>query len=161
MCVPRAAASRTRRRSPPPPLSRCRWPPSCRLVRVRRQSDGWTALFRAALYGHLEVVKVLVEAGANTAARDKKGKTALDKARQENKHAVVAFLEGCAVLRAPLDTPHRGPAPPTLPWGPTPLIPRLSERVCHPVPLRDLTAPPRFSSLPPSLSCAASPHAGA
>ena len=96
-----------------PPLARCRWPPSCRLVRVRRQGFGYTALLVAAANGRLEVVKVLAEAGANTAARNNDGKTALDEARQKNKHAVVAFLEGCAVLRAP-STPPTG-APPLRP----------------------------------------------
>ena len=45
------------------------------------------------MYGHKEVVQLLIEAGANREAQDNLGKTAIDHARQWNHHEVVRLLE--------------------------------------------------------------------
>ncbi len=42
-----------------------------------RDSDGRTALVHAALGGHLEVVQVLIDSGADLNARTNSGRTAL------------------------------------------------------------------------------------
>ena len=52
-----------------------------------------TALIRAAIDGKKEVVQLLIEAGANREAQDNYGQTAIDKARQWDKHEVVRLLE--------------------------------------------------------------------
>ena len=57
------------------------------------QDSGDTALIVAAIYGKKEVVQLLIEAGANREAQSNTGKTALDHARQRNKHEVVRLLE--------------------------------------------------------------------
>ena len=57
------------------------------------QEYGNTALIGAAMYGKKEVVQLLIEAGANREAQDNNGKTAIDVARDENKHEVVGLLE--------------------------------------------------------------------
>ena len=43
--------------------------------------------------GHLEVVRQLLQSGADKALKSNYGKTALDLARQNNKDAVVALLQ--------------------------------------------------------------------
>ena len=57
------------------------------------QDTGGTALIWAAVNGEKEVVQLLIEAGANREARDNTGYTALDCARNRNKHEVVRLLE--------------------------------------------------------------------
>ena len=54
----------------------------------------------ASAQGKLEVVKVLVGAGASLEAKDSGGDSALDRARQENQTEVIAFLEAAAKVRA-------------------------------------------------------------
>ena len=59
---------------------------------------GWTALLEAVILGnggagHTEVVRLLVEAGADRSIRDPNGKTALDIAREKQQAAVVRILE--------------------------------------------------------------------
>jgi len=66
--------------------------------------DGKTAVFRAAVFGHDEVVRYLIEHGADAAARGADGRTALDvvqAAREEEKDraAVKALDAVLAVLR--------------------------------------------------------------
>jgi hypothetical protein len=66
--------------------------------------DRKTALFRAAVFGHDEVVRYLLERGANPAARDGDGRTALEvvqEARGEEKDpaAAKALDTVIAVLR--------------------------------------------------------------
>ncbi len=56
--------------------------------------NGWTPLMLASKYGHLEVVRQLLQSGADKALKDNyNGMTALDWARQEKKDAVVALLQ--------------------------------------------------------------------
>ncbi|XP_069672516.1 ankyrin repeat domain-containing protein 39-like isoform X1 [Periplaneta americana] len=53
--------------------------------------DQWTALHWAACKGHAPVVQLLLQYGAERRARDKKGRTALDLAR-DNRHPEVADM---------------------------------------------------------------------
>ena len=52
-----------------------------------------TTLSRVSLHGHLEVVKLLVEKGADSNASDEDGRTALDMARESEQIEVVTYLE--------------------------------------------------------------------
>jgi uncharacterized protein len=60
---------------------------------------GWTALIEAVILGdggprHVNVVKALVEAGANAAIADRSGVTPLDHARQRGYTAMVEIMDG-------------------------------------------------------------------
>ncbi len=57
------------------------------------KQQGTTALILAAGQGHLNIVKTLVELGADMNARDAKGQTALDAAVAANKEDVVTYLK--------------------------------------------------------------------
>jgi ankyrin repeat protein len=46
----------------------------------------------AAARGHVEVVKALLESGAELNARTRKGRTAVDIATQEGRHDITALL---------------------------------------------------------------------
>jgi len=52
-----------------------------------------TALMCAASDGKLELVKMLIYAGANPSTKDRHGRTALDIAKRSNRKDVVAYLE--------------------------------------------------------------------
>ena len=52
-----------------------------------------TPLHRAASSGHLNVEKVLIEAGADSSAGDEFGETALDKAEVFESEEIVLFLK--------------------------------------------------------------------
>lgn len=54
---------------------------------------GTTPLMYAAGRNHPEVVRILLEAGADPAPRDRDGKSALDYARQVDAEAAVALLD--------------------------------------------------------------------
>ncbi len=56
-------------------------------------TNGKTALIYAAYYGKTEVVKLLMDGGANKTMKDKWGETALDYALQRNHPSVVALLQ--------------------------------------------------------------------
>lgn len=51
-----------------------------------------TALMNAACAGHTEIVKLLLQKGANTALKDLHGKTALQRARETGNTAVIYVL---------------------------------------------------------------------
>ncbi len=63
-----------------------------KLVKERDTAFGATALHWAALRGHAEVVKLLLERGADPAARNKAGETARDVAVRAKRDDVVALL---------------------------------------------------------------------
>ena len=67
--------------------------------------DRKTALFRAAVFGHAEVVRLLLDRGADPQARGSDGRTALevvDAARKDEKNAAVlrGLDDVVSVLRA-------------------------------------------------------------
>jgi hypothetical protein len=57
-------------------------------------------LHAAAWKGHADVVKLLMERGADRLHKDHKGKTALDRARESKHSAVVALLEAAPITPA-------------------------------------------------------------
>ena len=57
------------------------------------QNSCETALHGAAWLGHLDIVKLLLQSGADLHMKDNFGWTALCSARSGNKQEVVAFLE--------------------------------------------------------------------
>ena len=58
-----------------------------------RNSNGSTALHRAAASGETACVEALLAAGADIKAKDDEGKTALDLAKQAMRDGVIAVLE--------------------------------------------------------------------
>lgn len=54
---------------------------------------GETALHYAAEKGHLDIVKVLVQAGTSLFKLDKSRRTPLDCAKQKNHEKIIEFLE--------------------------------------------------------------------
>ena len=65
--------------------------------------DGKTALFRAAVFGHADVVRVLLKHGADPARRGNDGRTALEvvvaaRAEEHDRSSVVAFDRVAAAL---------------------------------------------------------------
>lgn len=62
-----------------------------------RNRDGATALHTAASYGHSDVVKTLLDHGADLAARDNANQTAADLARLLGHDEILHYLETRAV----------------------------------------------------------------
>ncbi|KAJ8872070.1 hypothetical protein PR048_025671 [Dryococelus australis] len=54
---------------------------------------GWTPLMCAACAGSVEAVEFLIESGANTKIKDKRGNTCLSLASKNNRYAVVKAIE--------------------------------------------------------------------
>lgn len=54
----------------------------------------WTPLHKAASMGHLEIVRILLEHGADLSPKDKWGKTALEQAEAEGHEEVAALIRG-------------------------------------------------------------------
>ena len=61
-------------------------------ARASRVQNGSTPLCVAACYGHLDVVRALLNAGADKTIADNDGKKPIDYARKHNKDAIVALL---------------------------------------------------------------------
>jgi len=58
----------------------------------RNSSDGMTALLHAANYNNFEMVKLLVEHGANVNTRNREGSTALSIAQSNDNVQIISFL---------------------------------------------------------------------
>ena len=56
------------------------------------KDDDETALHLAALFGNIQVVEALLNAGADKAVKDKYGDTALDDAQSQNHPAIAKLL---------------------------------------------------------------------
>ena len=66
---------------------------------------GTAALHDAASNGHFEVVRLLVEQGADVALRSQSGRTALELAREAGRAEIVAYLESIAKSAIPETSP--------------------------------------------------------
>ncbi|MFA6136709.1 MAG: ankyrin repeat domain-containing protein [Sulfurimonas sp.] len=62
-------------------------------VNKTKRRSGFTALMAASCYGRVQIVKILLEEGANQYAVDIKGFTAADFARKMNKKSVLELLD--------------------------------------------------------------------
>ncbi|GAA4270718.1 hypothetical protein GCM10022258_00110 [Aquimarina gracilis] len=60
---------------------------------VNERSEGMTPLMYAARYNRVDIIKVLVEKGANIKARDSKGYKAIYFAKLSNAKEAIALLE--------------------------------------------------------------------
>ncbi|KAJ4221125.1 hypothetical protein NW759_007194 [Fusarium solani] len=65
-------------------------------VNYRWQHDECTLVMMAAERGNMDILRVLVDAGADIGGQNKNGETALDLAQQKNKKQVVEFLQMAA-----------------------------------------------------------------
>lgn len=61
-------------------------------VNVQNRKKGMTALMLASGWGNVELVKMLLDKGANPAIQSKFGVTAADSARERNHSAIVSML---------------------------------------------------------------------
>lgn len=59
---------------------------------VNKSCDDVTPLMAAARYGYTDMVKTLLQKGADKNAKDKNGKTAKDYAKERNQTAVLGLL---------------------------------------------------------------------
>jgi ankyrin repeat protein len=57
-----------------------------------REATGLIPLHWAASHGNLEIVRALVSAGADIAAKNHRGKTPLQEARERNRTVIVGYL---------------------------------------------------------------------
>ena len=62
-------------------------------VNKTTRKSGFTPLMGATCYGRLEIVKILLENGANQNFKDSKGFTAIDFARKMNKKSILKLLD--------------------------------------------------------------------
>jgi len=67
-----------------------------------RDDDGWSALELAAYNGYPQIAMELLRAGIDPDLKDKEGKTALDRAKQNQRTEIIALLGG------PWDRPNVG-----------------------------------------------------
>ena len=63
-----------------------------KLVNVQSQNDGFTALQEAVLKNNVEIVKLLLDRGADPRIKDYKGGTAMDMATEFGKGEIVKEL---------------------------------------------------------------------
>ena len=57
-----------------------------------QDKDGWTPLYLASIRGALEVVRLLLERGADVKVKDKNGETALQEVAARGYNKVVELL---------------------------------------------------------------------
>ena len=62
-------------------------------VNKTTRKSGFTALMAAACYGRVEIVKILLENGADINTKDAKGFTAVDFARKMNKKSILSLFK--------------------------------------------------------------------
>lgn len=62
------------------------------IINVKSKHDGWTALQEAVLKNNVEIVKILLDNGANPLLRDNKGGSAMDMAAEFGKGEIVKLL---------------------------------------------------------------------
>ncbi len=72
--------------------SRCLDPCNTNACYGWASTEGLTPLMLAAVWGNAEVVRILLEAGADPLLRDAGGRTARDAAESKGKSAVVSLL---------------------------------------------------------------------
>lgn len=65
-------------------------------VNYRWQHDECTLVMMAAERGNMDILRVLVDAGADVGGQNKKGETAMDLAQQMKKKQAVEFLQNAA-----------------------------------------------------------------
>jgi len=116
-----------------------------------RDEDGYTPLHNAALWGHVDVVRLLLEHGADPSIRNRGGKTPLDVARWSGHREVASLMErwlgrgkrppqrreaaearppgGAPQKVVPLPTAQPPPAPPRVLAAPPPADVELVERL--------------------------------
>ena len=74
------------------PVENLKYAVSIPYVNSTTRRSGFTPLMCASCYGHADIVKLLLDAGANKEDKDLKGFTAIDFARKMNKKAVLVAL---------------------------------------------------------------------
>lgn len=62
-------------------------------INLKENTYNWTALMEASYYGNLNLVKFLVENGANVNIKNQHGHTAICRASLTNKIEVVKYLK--------------------------------------------------------------------
>lgn len=62
------------------------------LIKSGKNKFGWTPLHLAAREGHIDIVQMLLEAGANIGAKNKFGRTPLDYAVKHRHTDIVRML---------------------------------------------------------------------
>ena len=61
-------------------------------INIDCENEGWTALQLAALNGHVDIVSILLNKGAQSGGANREGKTALDIARAEGQDRIAAII---------------------------------------------------------------------
>jgi ankyrin repeat protein len=62
-----------------------------------QQDDGWTSLHLAALFGHIDFMRLLLDRGANPHARDNFGETPSQVARTHQQQEISRLLSEYSV----------------------------------------------------------------
>lgn len=61
-------------------------------INIDCENEGWTALQLAALNGHVDIVSILLNKGAQSGGVNREGRTALDIARAEGQERIAAII---------------------------------------------------------------------
>jgi ankyrin repeat protein len=73
----------------------------------RRDSDGMTPLLYASKWGNIEILRLLVENGANINVQATNGDTALSLARESNNNLITNYLLQQGATEIPVNTPQQ------------------------------------------------------